>query len=60
MTGLQGDSSNFNPRSREGSDRLNTPERSLFWDFNPRSREGSDMRTRASGSIRLIFQSTLP
>ena len=32
----------FNPRSREGSDRI-VPSRTMFrWNFNPRSREGSD------------------
>ena len=32
----------FNPRSREGSDRMRDPSRPAPYDFNPRSREGSD------------------
>ena len=32
----------FNPRSREGSDCLNTGRGRILCDFNPRSREGSD------------------
>ena len=37
-------SSNFNPRSREGSDASLSPTLpSCFPDFNPRSREGSDL-----------------
>ena len=37
----------FNPRSREGSDRLSQPDEHRRYYFNPRSREGSDdaMRT---------------
>ena len=33
---------NFNPRSREGSDRYHPQKNCRFLDFNPRSREGSD------------------
>ncbi len=33
---------NFNPRSREGSDRSSVFSATLMYDFNPRSREGSD------------------
>ena len=33
---------NFNPRSREGSDKCRCAESNLMPDFNPRSREGSD------------------
>ena len=33
---------NFNPRSREGSDKSTLPSLPLDTDFNPRSREGSD------------------
>ena len=40
-------SGHFNPRSREGSDRVSSVIVSRFIDFNPRSREGSD-RFRAS------------
>ena len=36
-------SSNFNPRSREGSDFPLTIYACLIADFNPRSREGSDV-----------------
>ena len=51
---------NFNPRSREGSDR-----NSLlgFWRllyFNPRSREGSDEVEKEEIDIDFVFQSTLP
>ena len=35
---------NFNPRSREGSDRIETYIRNLTAYFNPRSREGSDSK----------------
>ena len=35
-------SSDFNPRSREGSDYHKCPANTPFFDFNPRSREGSD------------------
>ena len=34
--------SNFNPRSREGSDQLGYPWPITRHNFNPRSREGSD------------------
>ena len=34
---------NFNPRSREGSDREQTTLCVIYRDFNPRSREGSDV-----------------
>ena len=51
---------NFNPRSREGSDRLayavtHTPNY-----FNPRSREGSDNVQSLNVSLLSRFQSTLP
>ena len=36
--------SNFNPRSREGSDILGRSFLCIKGDFNPRSREGSDWR----------------
>ena len=50
----------FNPRSREGSDRI-VPSRTMFrWNFNPRSREGSDRGTSFGFSIPPAFQSTLP
>ena len=35
---------NFNPRSREGSDRVPCPQRYSHHYFNPRSREGSDSK----------------
>ncbi len=34
---------NFNPRSREGSDKSETDKRKEECYFNPRSREGSDL-----------------
>ena len=37
-------SRNFNPRSREGSDRKEWLRNYKDWDFNPRSREGSDRK----------------
>ena len=41
---------NFNPHSREGSDRLTAISLAVRQDFNPHSREGSDQ---------LHFQNTL-
>ena len=32
----------FNPRSREGSDKRQTAQITTYYNFNPRSREGSD------------------
>ena len=37
---------NFNPRSHEGSDRINPNQRPPTPDFNPRSHEGSDSNFR--------------
>ena len=34
---------NFNPRSREGSDKIITDQFPVIQNFNPRSREGSDL-----------------
>ena len=34
---------NFNPRSREGSDKTSLRNGKRHFDFNPRSREGSDI-----------------
>ena len=52
--------SNFNPRSREGSDDNSPTGIQLYSNFNPRSREGSDpSRRRPEQPIRL-FQSSLP
>ncbi len=53
-------STDFNPRSRTGSDGTPgvTPVRRI--DFNPRSRTGSDVGVRACESRRRIFQPTLP
>ena len=53
-------SRNFNPRSREGSDK---PGRGLFIIssyFNPRSREGSDYGRVDLAKAIHVFQSTLP
>ena len=52
--------SNFNPRSREGSDLVAGLRRSTVHNFNPRSREGSDYRILMFVGLFLIFQSTLP
>ena len=51
---------NFNPRSREGSDRL--VRQKLFFGlyFNPRSREGSDTLILCVAYPYIVFQSTLP
>ena len=44
--------SNFNPRSREGSDEPRTPlSESYLLDFNPRSREGSDLPNVIKGKL---------
>ena len=40
--------SNFNPRSREGSDEYRIQSVETTFDFNPRSREGSDMISSAA------------
>ena len=50
----------FNPRSREGSDRLILRKRLLNADFNPRSREGSDSTAPIKAYHKPAFQSTLP
>ena len=52
--------SDFNPRSREGSDKHWCAAYMQEADFNPRSREGSDGGTVAVSSVGCIFQSTLP
>ena len=54
-------SSNFNPRSREGSDHKFISSASKMRYFNPRSREGSDIQpTRNKRETADKFQSTLP
>ena len=45
----------FNPRSREGSDRLSMLIQSLICNFNPRSREGSDPCSLVVNSSWLYF-----
>ncbi len=50
----------FNPRSREGSDRLVAHLKIIHPNFNPRSREGSDAVKSISAIDVLIFQSSLP
>ncbi len=50
----------FNPRSREGSDRQDPGELPLQPHFNPRSREGSDFLLRLVTGLIIEFQSTLP
>ena len=52
--------SDFNPRSREGSDRF--ADISTFGpsNFNPRSREGSDVIHASRAMTSSQFQSTLP
>ena len=47
--------SNFNPRSREGSDQHPRKSYSYVPDFNPRSREGSDTGAVLSGSVLCNF-----
>ena len=51
---------NFNPRSREGSDKGQTFSACPFLYFNPRSREGSDTYVAQFIAILGGFQSTLP
>ena len=51
--------SNFNPRSHEGSDQTSTQSILTILYFNPRSHEGSDLRQSAS-TCQKSFQSTLP
>ena len=53
-------SSNFNPRSREGSDPVYDDKRPCLQDFNPRSREGSDLAAEVPVAPPVLFQSTLP
>ncbi len=50
----------FNPRSREGSDRIRWPYLLTHQNFNPRSREGSDIGGFVIQPGEVIFQSTLP
>ena len=52
--------SNFNPRSREGSDSAVLDQLGGDRHFNPRSREGSDFPSYISLGIFFEFQSTLP
>ena len=51
---------NFNPRSREGSDRDVVVLFVVLLYFNPRSREGSDCQLLATCNAQKSFQSTLP
>ena len=54
-------SSDFNPRSREGSDSISRIFKvRIINNFNPRSREGSDCSRSAVEVARFGFQSTLP
>ena len=50
----------FNPRSREGSDRALPRRVRILPDFNPRSREGSDSLAAKKNAKTVKFQSTLP
>ena len=50
----------FNPRSREGSDRNPRIISTISKDFNPRSREGSDYFVPSFFPVNFLFQSTLP
>ena len=52
--------SNFNPRSREGSDDFIRSFVPLSRHFNPRSREGSDVAGLSTYINQIVFQSTLP
>ena len=60
LDALKAQLNNFNPRSREGSDRRKTPAGCWEGDFNPRSREGSDYLELGSYRATAKFQSTLP
>ena len=51
---------NFNPRSREGSDCHNQLAHMIPANFNPRSREGSDSFWNRSVNLSRKFQSALP
>ena len=51
---------NFNPRSRVGSDRGDTIDQGIVAHFNPRSRVGSDCRGIHDRQYKSSFQSTLP
>ncbi len=53
-------SSDFNPRSRRGSDDGFPGVRPDGRDFNPRSRRGSDATALFSSPTVILFQSTLP
>ena len=62
-TGLQtvmGVLTDFNPRSREGSDHRDPFSFASHGYFNPRSREGSDSKASTISSMSTRFQSTLP
>ena len=50
----------FNPRSREGSDKTISYNSTNITNFNPRSREGSDGKGISFTRRRFEFQSTLP
>ena len=50
----------FNPRSREGSDVVFCPRPTPCHYFNPRSREGSDELEKYYRALDKLFQSTLP
>ena len=50
----------FNPRSREGSDRFCIIPGYFRFNFNPRSREGSDVFGQNHSIVHVLFQSTLP
>ena len=52
--------SDFNPRSREGSDVSYLESDTYHNDFNPRSREGSDEKMSSKEYGFSVFQSTLP
>ena len=51
---------NFNPRSREGSDRYCLRSRPVHYYFSPRSREGSDLKDVNYPWAGSTFQSALP
>ena len=52
--------SNFNPRSRAGSDLTGFRNIAFSSYFNPRSRAGSDIIAQDETSAHPVFQSTLP
>ena len=51
---------NFNPRTHEGCDPLNSPDSTGLPDFNPRTHEGCDRDSTIQHRLAMLFQSTHP